>query len=111
MAVMNARSVKIWVTAWSRNSSHSVTSREKNTETVNQTTTTVIKARTGTLLGVRLTISSSTANRKEMMRTRTLTSHASHDRSLNFVSPIRNALQSYPASLAIMENIGRYSEM
>src|SRR5437016_955598 len=89
MAVMKPRSAKIWVSAWSLYSSHRLLSREKNTEIVNHTTITVMNARTGTLLGVRLTISSSTASKKEMMRTRTFTSHASHDRSLNFVSPIR----------------------
>src|SRR5579872_2356717 len=42
----------------------------------------------GTRLGVKSMISSSTASKKAMMTTRTFTSHASHDLSLNLVSSI-----------------------
>src|SRR5215472_1204995 len=88
MAVTNTRSVKIWVIAWSLNSCHRETNTMKKTETVYQTRMMVMKRRVGTLLGVRLTIRSSMASRKDMTMTRTFTSHASHARSLNLVSPI-----------------------
>src|ERR1051326_7890497 len=60
----------------------------KRKATVNQAMITLSKRRTGTLLGVRETMSSSTASRQATARTRTLTSHASHVRSLNRISPI-----------------------
>src|SRR5216683_1967345 len=60
----------------------------KKTETVYQVRIMMMKRRMGTTLGVRLTISSSTANRNETIMTRTFTSHASHDRSLNRMSAI-----------------------
>src|SRR5215469_1518798 len=66
-------------------SSHKESRTTKNTETVYQTRTTFTNRRVETLFGVRLTISSSTASRNEMMMTRTFTSHASHDRSLNLL--------------------------
>src|SRR5215467_10034099 len=84
-AVANIRSVKIWMMACSRYSSQRERSTTKNTETVYQSSATFTNRRVETLFGVRLTINNSTASRNEMMMTRTLTSHASHDRSLNLV--------------------------
>src|SRR6185312_3998258 len=60
----------------------------KKKETVNQATMVVSNRRIGTLFGVRLTMTSSTANKNEIAATRTLASHVSHARSLNFISPI-----------------------
>src|SRR5258708_34731255 len=60
----------------------------KKTETVYQVRIMMMKSRMGTTLGVRLPISSSNANRNETIMTRTFTSHASHDRSLNRMSAI-----------------------
>src|SRR5215472_15335539 len=118
MAVTNTRSVKIWVIAWSLNSCHRETNTMKKTETVYQTRMMVMKRRVGTLLGVRLTIRSSMASRKDMTMTRTFTSHASHARSLNLVSPICTCSLSsssrysrYPESFEIIENSGRYREI
>src|SRR5215469_2062462 len=88
MAVTKARSVKICVMACSLYSCQTETSTIKKTEITYQTSTTVTNSLVGTLLGVRLTISSSTPSRKEMMMTRTFTSHASHARSLNLLSVI-----------------------
>src|SRR5579864_8642853 len=99
----------------------------KKTETVYQTRTMPTNARVGTLFGVRLTTSSSTASKKEMMMTRTLTSHASHARSLKLVSLISAANRrskrpdqasrvrpgvdgTYPESFAIIVNSGRYRD-
>src|SRR5215510_12700178 len=84
-AVAKARSVKIWMMAWSLYSSHKESRTTKKTNTVYQTRTTLMNRRVETLFGVRLTINNSTASRNEMMTTRTLTSHASHERSLNLV--------------------------
>src|SRR3954447_5867024 len=87
-AVMNARSVRIWTMAWRLDSCHSEASNMKKKETINQATITVSNKWMLTLLGVSLAMSSSTARRIEMTMTRTFTSHASHARSLNLMSPI-----------------------
>src|SRR5215510_53793 len=71
--------------AWSLYSSHNESRTTKKTETAYQTSATLMNRRVETLFGVRLTINNSTASRNEIMTTRTLTSHASHDRSLNLV--------------------------
>src|SRR5262249_216890 len=63
----------------------------KKTETVYQMSTTATNRRVGTLLGVRLMTSNSTANRKETTITRTLPSHDNHARSLTFASLIQVA--------------------
>src|SRR5215469_331160 len=85
MAVAKARSVKIWVSACSLYSSQRDSRTTKKTETAYQIRATLTKSRVETLVGVRLTINNSTANKNEMMMTRTFTSHASHDRSLNLL--------------------------
>src|SRR5215813_3466850 len=85
MAVANARSVKIWVMACSLYSSQRDRSTTKNTDTAYHTSATLTNSRIDTLVGVRLTIKSSTASRNEMMMTRAFTSQASHDRSLNLL--------------------------
>src|ERR1051326_6964436 len=74
--------------AWCLVSCQSETRNIKKKETVNQTTITVSNKRTLTLLGVSRAMRSSTARSAEMTMTRTFTSHASHARSLNLVSPI-----------------------
>src|SRR3954452_4446679 len=74
--------------AWRLVSCQSETRNMKKNETVNQATMTVSNKRTLTLLGVKRAMKSSTASRAEMTMTRTFTSHASHARSLNLVSPI-----------------------
>src|SRR5215472_7957056 len=85
MAVAKARSVKIWVMACSLYSSHRESRTTKNTETVYHKSATLMNNRVETFVGVRLTISNSTASRNEIMMTRAFTSHASHDRSLNLL--------------------------
>src|SRR5258707_5157884 len=74
--------------AWRLDSCHSEARNMKRKETVNQATITVSNRWTLTLLGVSFAMSNSTARRIEMTMTRTFTSHASHDRSLNLLSPI-----------------------
>src|SRR5579864_1949231 len=79
-------------------------STTKKTETVYQTRTTLMNSRVETLFGVRLTMSSSTASRNEMMMTRTFTSHASHDRSLNLL-PIPALGFAFCSALACLSSV------
>src|SRR5215813_5984264 len=72
--------------AWSRYSSHRDSRTTKNMDTVYHNSATFTNSRVDTFVGVRLTISNSTASRNEMMMTRAFTSHASHDRSLNLLT-------------------------
>src|SRR5215813_6520157 len=72
--------------AWSRYSSHRDSRTTKNMDTVYHNSATFTNSRVDTLVGVRLTISNSTASRNEMMMTRAFTSHANHDRSLNLLT-------------------------